>query len=205
MHLLGWTLHWCHNEHDGISYYQPYDCLLNRLFWRRSKKTAKLHITGFCEGNSLVTGEFPTQRASKVETASIWWRPFEIPHKISYQYIERCAFYSQVKINELLDLRTCKHFWKVPSTALWHQLKSKFAGNEVSSVYTAWSSDWDNILHMTRAMQNIWGNHNAKSVWNQNNIMIRFESFDWKIISDMVHWNSQPRLVAHNYKEADRW
>ena len=24
--------------------------------------------------------------------------PFEIPHKISYPYIERCVFYSQVKI-----------------------------------------------------------------------------------------------------------
>ena len=30
---------------------------------------------------------------------------FEIPHKISYPYIERCGFYSQVKIEELLDLR----------------------------------------------------------------------------------------------------
>ena len=28
---------------------------------------------------------------------------FEIPHKISYPYIERCRFYSQVKIGELLD------------------------------------------------------------------------------------------------------
>ena len=39
---------------------------------------------------------------------------FEIPHKISYQYIERCGFYSQVKILELLDLRAQKCFWNAP-------------------------------------------------------------------------------------------
>ena len=40
---------------------------LYRLFRRRSKKTSKLHFTGLCEGNSPVTGEFPSQRASNSE------------------------------------------------------------------------------------------------------------------------------------------
>ena len=48
-----------HNEHDGVSNHQPYDCLLSRLFRRRSKKTSKLRVTGLCAGNSPVTGEFP--------------------------------------------------------------------------------------------------------------------------------------------------
>ena len=39
---------------------------------------------------------------------------FEIPHKISYPYIERCVFCSQVKIQELLDLRARKYFWNTP-------------------------------------------------------------------------------------------
>ena len=39
---------------------------------------------------------------------------FEIPHKISYPYIERCVFYSQVKIQELFDLRAHKCFWNAP-------------------------------------------------------------------------------------------
>ena len=30
--------------------------------------------TGLCEGNTLVTGEFPAQRASNAENVSIWWR-----------------------------------------------------------------------------------------------------------------------------------
>ena len=34
--------------------------------------------------------------------------------KISYPYIETCAFYSQVKIKELLDLRARKPFWNAP-------------------------------------------------------------------------------------------
>ena len=32
------ALHWGHNDHDGVSNHQPHDCLLNRLFRRRSKK-----------------------------------------------------------------------------------------------------------------------------------------------------------------------
>ena len=40
----------------------------------RSKKTSKLRVTGLCAGNSPVTGEFPTQRASNAEKVSIWWR-----------------------------------------------------------------------------------------------------------------------------------
>ena len=62
-----------HNEYDGISNHQRLDYLLNRLFRCRSKKTSKLRVTGICEGNSPVTGEFPTQRASNVENISIWW------------------------------------------------------------------------------------------------------------------------------------
>ena len=38
------TLHWRHNDHDGISNRQPRGCLLNRLFRRRWKKTSKLHV-----------------------------------------------------------------------------------------------------------------------------------------------------------------
>ena len=46
------TLQWRHNDHVGVLNHQPYDCLLNRLFRRRSKRTAKLRVTGLCVGNS---------------------------------------------------------------------------------------------------------------------------------------------------------
>ena len=67
-------LHWRHNGRDGVSYHQPYDCLLNRLFGRRSKKTSKPRVTGLCVGNSPGFGEFPAQMASNAENVSIWWR-----------------------------------------------------------------------------------------------------------------------------------
>ena len=72
--LFSWsTQQWRHNEHDGDSNHQPHDCLLNRLFRRRSKKTSTLHNSGLCVGNSPVTGEFPIQKSSKMENVSIWW------------------------------------------------------------------------------------------------------------------------------------
>ena len=39
-----------------------------------AKKTSKLRVTGFCEGNSPLTGEFPAQRGRNAENVSIWWR-----------------------------------------------------------------------------------------------------------------------------------
>ena len=47
-----WSLHWRHNDHDGVSNHQSHGCLLNRLFRRRSEKTSKLRVTGLCAGNS---------------------------------------------------------------------------------------------------------------------------------------------------------
>ena len=56
-------LQWRHNGRDSVSNHQPHDCLLNRLFRRRSTKTSKLHVTGLC-----------AQMASKAEKVSLWWR-----------------------------------------------------------------------------------------------------------------------------------
>ena len=46
------TLHWRHNDHDGVSNHQPHGCLLNRLFRPRSRKISKFRVTGLCVGNS---------------------------------------------------------------------------------------------------------------------------------------------------------
>ena len=74
MNYLTISKQWRHNERDGVLNHQRPDCLLQRLFRRRSKKTSKHRVTGLCEGNSPVTGEFPAQRASNAENVSIWWR-----------------------------------------------------------------------------------------------------------------------------------
>ena len=71
--IPAFTLQWRHNEPNSVSNHQPHYFLLNYLFRRRSKKTPKLCVTGLCEGNSPVTGEFPLQKASNAENVSIWW------------------------------------------------------------------------------------------------------------------------------------
>ena len=63
------SLRWRHNGLNSVSNHQPHDCLLKRLFGRRSKKTSKQRVTGLCAGNSPETGEFPAQRASNAENA----------------------------------------------------------------------------------------------------------------------------------------
>ena len=68
------SLQWRHNGRGSATNHQPHDCLLNRLFRRRSKKTSKLRVTSLCAGNSPGTGEFPAQMASNAENVSIWWR-----------------------------------------------------------------------------------------------------------------------------------
>ena len=44
------SLQWRYNMHDSVWNHQPDDCLFNRLFRRRSKKTSKLRVTGLCAG-----------------------------------------------------------------------------------------------------------------------------------------------------------
>ena len=58
---------WRHNKRDGVLNHRRLDCLHNRLFRRRSKKTSKVRVTGLCEGNSPVVGGFPSQRAGNAE------------------------------------------------------------------------------------------------------------------------------------------
>ena len=57
---LALSLQWRHKGGDSVSNHQPHNCLLNRLFRRRSKKTSKLRVTGLCG-------------ASTTENASIRW------------------------------------------------------------------------------------------------------------------------------------
>ena len=99
------SLQWRHNEPDGISNHQPHDCLLNRLFRRRPKKTSKLRVTGLCVRNSPLTGEFPAQRASYAEFFSIWWRHhinhiFKMVHGISWPFLY--SVYFLLQCNSLL-------------------------------------------------------------------------------------------------------
>ena len=51
---------WRHNELDGVLNHRRLEGLPNRLFRLRSNKTSKLRVTGLCDGNPPMTGEFPS-------------------------------------------------------------------------------------------------------------------------------------------------
>ena len=89
-------LQWRHNERNGFSNHQPHNCLINRLFRHRSKKTSKLRVTGLCAGNSPVTGEFPAQMASNVENVSIWWRHHATVEP--YTYMSRWSNFKKLSL-----------------------------------------------------------------------------------------------------------
>ena len=62
------TLHYSDdNGRYSVSNHQPRDCLLNRLFRHRSKKTSKFRVAGLCAGISPETAEFQAQMASNAE------------------------------------------------------------------------------------------------------------------------------------------
>ena len=82
---------WRNNGRGCVSNHQPHDCLLNRLFRRRSMKTSQLRVTGLCVGNSPVTGEFPAQEASNTENVPIWWH-----HHAESCLMLICIYHEQV-------------------------------------------------------------------------------------------------------------
>ena len=86
---------WRHNGHGSVSNRQPHDCLLNRLFRRRSEKTLKLRVTGLWAGNSSGTSEFPARMTSNAENVSIWWR-----------HIECYEMYLDILIRAVMMVRT---------------------------------------------------------------------------------------------------
>ena len=94
------TLLWRHTGRDGVSNHQPRDCLLNLSFRRRSRKTSKLRVTGLCEGNLPVTGEFPAQWPSSAENVSIRWRHHG--KSLHFSYIRGSVKQCQAKIISLV-------------------------------------------------------------------------------------------------------
>ena len=149
------SLRWRHNKHDSVSNHRPHDCLLNRLFRRRSKNTSKLRVTGLCLGNSPGAGQFPAQMNSNAENVSIWWRQHVkimpnhcsprdcflevLLHKIIFEYIsttgELVKLYTKpiIVINSHSALCRGIHFYGVKNTGSW-SLCENGSGNWTDTV-----------------------------------------------------------------------
>ena len=78
------SLQWHHNERDGVSNHQRLDCLLNRLFKRRSKKISRLRVIGLCGGHRWI----PHTKGQWRGNISIWWRH----HDLSFDEFENHQF-----------------------------------------------------------------------------------------------------------------
>ena len=127
------SLQWRHNERDGASNHQPHDCLLDRLFRRRSMKTSELRVTGLCEGNSPVTGEFPAQRASNAEYVSIWWRHHDCAYHWNFMLKIYLWTYSHFMDPKLLCLRqknsACRRLQSAQTVGLWDFIDCRLSQN----------------------------------------------------------------------------
>ena len=131
------TLQWRHNGHDGVSNYRNLKFLLNRLFRRRSKKTSKLHVAGPCEGNSPVTGEFPSQKTSNAENACLMTSSCKIsdlntelkPHK----YGTILIFWHSYRLWEHHPwLSADETYDRCNYTNMWHMILSFCRTTEIS-------------------------------------------------------------------------
>ena len=86
---MGWDVECLHEyfiditvtsfKHQGISNHWQLDCTFNWSFWLTSKKYRSSALLALCVGNLLVTGGFPSHRASNAESTSMSWRHHEIP------------------------------------------------------------------------------------------------------------------------------
>ena len=68
------VLQWRHYERNSVSNHRRLDCLLNRLFKRRSKKHQSSASLVFMMAIQRWPLNSPGQRSSNAEDVSIWWR-----------------------------------------------------------------------------------------------------------------------------------
>ena len=127
------------SERHGVSNHQPHDCLLDRLFGHRSKKTSKLRVTGPCVGNSPGPSVFPAQMVSNAENVSIWWCHHEEGHFL--QTSPQTTYMGQHDGN-MADLMFQEYLlkWKTTQKILIHWDTNKRA----------------NILHTTFSKEIYW-------------------------------------------------
>ena len=146
------SLEWRHNGRDSVSNHQPHDCLLNRLFRRRSNKTSKLHVTGLCTGNSLVTGEFLAQMASNAENVSISWR-----HYVINSSPLSAAYMRQWTGSTLVQVMACHLFGTkpLPEPTLAYCLLDPFRNN------LHWNSNRNTWIRLGANFNDIWIHENV--------------------------------------------
>ena len=122
------SLQWRHDECNGVSNHPRLDCLLHRLFRRRSKKTLKLRLTVLCEGNSPMNSPHKGPVTRKMF-------PFDEVIMISIinkSYCDTVFWVSlvQMKARRLLDAKPFSELMPAYSEFNhWDQISSKYERN----------------------------------------------------------------------------
>ena len=136
------TLQWRHNERDGDSNHRRLDCLFNRFFRHRLKKTLKLIVAGLCEGETtddrwfphkgpVARKSFPFEGVPMVAVKT-WWHSAKAGVKASFVFV-RCKNIASVimvtRINIFLYI-----FWRV--NTFLHILRQGFYFRRVVYIET---------------------------------------------------------------------
>ena len=124
------SLEWRHNGRDGVSNHQPHDCLLNRSFRCRSKKTSKLCVTGLCTGNSPDNSshKWPVMRKMFPFDDVIMVASIDPSHSASHQYTTMHHF--------LTEMRT----FLLQNGAFWDWWDGSIFMIEATGLQTGWTT-----------------------------------------------------------------
>ena len=82
--VIVYTLQWHHNEHDGVSNYQPHNYLLNRYSSTDERKHRSSALMAF------------VKKTSNAENVSIWWRheiAVTLLHALMVTLISICSMF----------------------------------------------------------------------------------------------------------------
>ena len=95
------SLHWRHNDRDGVSNHRRLDCLLNGLFRRRAKNTSKLRLTRHCDRwIPLTKGHLMTSSLFQVKACRlIDIKPIPAPIKSNFDLKCRHFLWMHLKIS----------------------------------------------------------------------------------------------------------
>ena len=178
------TLQWRHNGRHGISTHQQLHGLFNYLLWAISKKYQSSALLALCEGNSPVTGEFPSQRASNAERASIWWR-----HRDTVIILFGAVLYS--------CLWTCCTWFIYSATAAECITFSRYLLIELFSLYPINHAQLNIAKHLQRDQFYRWS-ANVRGVFNLPNcgdLAVRWRSWAVTVVRPRsTHWPICPAI-----------
>ena len=105
---------------------------------RRSKKTSTLRVTGLCEENSSVTGEFPAQRTSDTENVSVWWRHHVWDSHCRDKTVVRQSYLyngNLILVSQHLYIQTCP--WLINMTSVSVMMSQTTTNSSVCSTVSS--------------------------------------------------------------------